>query len=400
MKEYFISDEKQRRDLIQYLRSLQQKKKKVIFIEADRFVTVAIRQTKRKVEIELPSSIFMEVNTLEELIEEIEDRDTSTTRPTAVIRTVREQLVQDREDRSQLCITFFHQKDLNEIYRLLSPVVGGNEYQVMYHSLNIRMNSLYLVFPLLYYSFPQTISSAHIDYQLEDIFSRASETKEEARQVAEKMMKAYRLRQIFPTARFTLTPTNSIHRHPGHFGFSSTDKSKSVDNPGVIYRNKNANELLQNDSVIYCSSSNVEIVTTETRIVSVKEHPSLKAEGTYTEIENVALMLKEETSPSRYIHPSLHQLGNVVTIDTPIDELFSSPSERKETVKDVWEKYEILGSIVPTSILVLLMKMYAEIEIPVVLKIDPAHYTAHTPTIRDYYSSYIPTPWWHRRGEL
>jgi len=313
--------------------------------------------------------------------------------PVYTINTIKrkEQNIEDKTNLNKLCICFYKQKTLNTIYEQIKDIVNSNEFQIMYSSLNININDIvYIHYPLVYYSFKQTISFSHIEYNLEDIFNHKE--KEKIKEASIEMASQYNnlikiLKTLYQNKISTsIFLTNSIHRHPSNSGFSYIDKNKSLDNPGVIYRNKKANNALQVDSVIYVKETienkykyypywtwtwtiyhekenkdnkeNKEILLSDNlvnivnvNIEKINEEENIK--GIYENIRSIALLLKdkEEEIKKEELPEDLHNtLGLIIDTNfkfTNTSELFeyainTQIKNQGLSIEDLINKYHIL----------------------------------------------------------
>jgi len=171
------------------------------------------------------------------------------------------------EDRVIICV----QKDtvLDEIQNLVEPRVGDAEFQVHGHTLHIPIDRIDVIIPIYYFSIPQTCSHSNIEYSLDDLRVRIQDTKELAKEYVKKL-------DLGLTCRLIVDGI-SIHKHPGRFGFSSTDLSKTLDPASVVYRSEKADDKIQVD----CILAEGEIYTAEGKVVNVRPTDDDNVEGTY-----------------------------------------------------------------------------------------------------------------------
>jgi hypothetical protein len=107
----------------------------------------------------------------------------------------------------------------------------------------------------------------------------------------------------FKKAGFKITfeeyEMGSLHRHPGDFGFSTTDLDNQTENPGIIFRNADVQDKVQVDSVMYIPSGYVKLNTTETRVVNVQ--PDEKGiRGSYLRAPTITYIIQEEVDFSSF----------------------------------------------------------------------------------------------------
>jgi len=184
------------------------------------------------------------------------------------------------EDNTTLNVVFFKQQFLNKIMEKCLPKAGSSEFQFHYRALQIKVinpeTHVRIVFtiPTIFFNFEQEVSGATVDYDLRKV----SEISEQLKPISQQMAKVF-IKQLSAVIKyfkekgfdikFVEEEIGSIHRHPGRFGFSSTDLDDNPLSPGVIYRNKKAVDLVQTDSVLYCDND-AELYTTETRVFNIK----------------------------------------------------------------------------------------------------------------------------------
>ena len=196
----------------------------------------------------------------------------------------------------------FHQNILNQIQNKCLPVADGCEFQFHYWALQIKINAqdgrrFAFTFPLTFFNFNQKVSGASVDFNLPEVDAEAEKVKEPAKALAKKLIKVFP-KQFFIEkgfdVKFEFGDIGSIHRHPGRFGFSSIDLRFDPTKPGVIFRNKEATDLWQVDSVLYCDT-NAELITTETRVFNIQQVDPADEDkgsvGTVTEIPTVTVII-------------------------------------------------------------------------------------------------------------
>lgn len=213
----------------------------------------------------------------------------------------------DTRDTTKLSVLLLKQSTLNAISAICQPVAGGSEFQVHYRALVTRIknatNELIISVPTVFYNFKQRVAHASVDYHLDDIDKMAEEVKPISDAVVNRIFSEIpllgQLRALYgDDAEVTYSEVNSgsIHRHPGRFGFSGTDYTKTPSNPGVIYREAEATDKVHTDSVIYLGAR-TEIYTTETRILNIAPKDG-GVEGTYCQIPTTTFLLNDVTGSS------------------------------------------------------------------------------------------------------
>jgi len=212
----------------------------------------------------------------------------------------------DGEEKTTLNLAIFSQKFLNDIAAQCVPVAGGAEFQTHYRCLQVVIGNgqgrVVFTIPTVFFNFPQTVSTGSVDFDLREVDTISAGLKEKSNELA------MQIANVFPKAYFEGMGFNvsfregevgSIHRHPGDFSFSSIDLDKDPTNPGVIYRQGNAKDVIQTDSVLYIQGGNhVKLVTTQTRVVNVEAAEDGGVAGTYDKAKTIAMIYKDsDTTP-------------------------------------------------------------------------------------------------------
>ena len=179
---------------------------------------------------------------------------------------------------TDLVSVLFDQETLDTIMRKCLPKAGGSEFQFHYRALQVKLTNqkgerVIFTFPTVFFNFPQKVSGGSVDFNLVEVEERSEIVKDMSVELAQQIM------TIFPTdifqsmgfdVKFVEGEIGSIHRHPGRFGFSATDLRNNPLNPGVIFRVKEATDLHQVDSVLFCGQE-AELFTTEARLFNTKQ---------------------------------------------------------------------------------------------------------------------------------
>ena len=240
----------------------------------------------------------------------------------------------DTKDTSKLSIVLMRQSVLNAISAICQPVAGASEFQVHYRALVVRVknetNELIINIPTAYYNFKQTVAHSSVDYHLDDIDNAALVIKGTSDKVVQDILREMPILSALPvifdgvaTVTFSESNSGSIHRHPGRFGFSSTDYTKTPSNPGVIYREAEATDKVHTDSVIYLGNR-TEIYTTETRILNIMPKDN-GVEGTYCQLPTTTFLLND-----------ISEEASVASVNTMIEFLGGLESEAKDSTNEYY----------------------------------------------------------------
>jgi len=212
---------------------------------------------------------------------------------------------QEIKDFTQYNIVVFDQKILNGIQKKCTPKAGGSEFQFHYRALQVKVEDeigrkMVFTFPTVFFNFPQKVSSASVDFHLDEVAAVSEKVKEASKKLAN-LYSGWFPKEFFTqrgyNIRFVEGEIGSIHRHPGRFGFSLTDLRNNPLNPGVIFRVRQAEDLHQVDSVLYCGTD-AELYTTETRLFNTKlvdpNDEDKGADGIVAECPTVTYIRQEE----------------------------------------------------------------------------------------------------------
>lgn len=211
----------------------------------------------------------------------------------------------DVKDSSVLSLVLFKQSTLETIVNKCLPFAKGSEFQVHYRSIIVRLknetNELIITVPTAFFNFQQTVSTGSVNFETANEGTAARRALVPSQALMPDLLSEFPALQALKTYAdhngfdYSIIESNSgsIHRHPGDFTFSSIDRDKSPNEPGVIYRHLNASDAVKTDSVIYIAANKLaKIVTTETRIVNVQESTN-GITGTYTEVPTITCILQD-----------------------------------------------------------------------------------------------------------
>ncbi len=220
------------------------------------------------------------------------------------IRHPKKEEPEDKQSLEEINISLYDGVTIQEMVDKCLPHADDCEFQIHYHSLQVHLtkddSKIILTIPLAYYNFDQSVSAGSVEMEMKDVNEISDKAKELTNDKMTELFEAMPVLQHFGAlgfeAAYTMSDNGSIHRHPGDFSFSSIDYDKAPEEPGVIYRQANAKDLYQTDSVLYLGHTGKAIpkfVCTETRIVNVElveENGGIK--GTYTEIPTMSFILQ------------------------------------------------------------------------------------------------------------
>lgn len=125
-------------------------------------------------------------------------------------------------------IAIFKEEDLTAVKVLSGDLAVHNEYQVHYLALVRQLldtrdnSSIYMVFPLVYFNYPQEVAGAKIDFEMKDVKAKIEEYAPLAQEKANKLIDKFKpvddKTTLFnahkPVIKYKITLMNNIHRHP------------------------------------------------------------------------------------------------------------------------------------------------------------------------------------------
>lgn len=180
-------------------------------------------------------------------------------------------------DYSNVGILFWNESTLKSIAQLSGPLAKSNEFQIHYWALNVRLtfgdgSIVDLSIPTVIYNYAQTVSTAHIDFELKDVSAMSDMLKPLHTVEVNKLigvLKTYfenNCKDLDIELSFQDVPQNTMHRHPtGVSSFSSTDLNKShTYNTGIVFPLERAKNTPSFSSIIY--NNPVRMIHTEYRI--------------------------------------------------------------------------------------------------------------------------------------
>ena len=240
-------------------------------------------------------------------------------------------------------VVLFHQSILNQISAICKPAAGSSEFQVHYHSLITRVwddeVEFNVVIPLAFYNFPQEVSAASVHYDLIEVKQESDKVAGIADDLAEQYLSQMpilsALKEMGMRTEIQIVDNGSIHRHPSRFSFSTVDLDTDPTNPGVIFRQAKADDMVQMDSVIFLGSQ-TEIVTSEMRIVNVQPAEDGGVEGTYDLSPTLSIINKDSI-------PAVNKLSGLLG-EAPTENNTGDFLKVEKGFK--YEKYPVLDAII------------------------------------------------------
>ena len=172
-------------------------------------------------------------------------------------------------------VLLLQQETLDEIFEQSGPLAVSNEFQFHYTSLVGKLQNqgqeLYISIPLVCYNYKQTVSGAHIGFNLEDTETMSDDTLEIAQMKAAEFLSTdtrTQIESIFGELDWHVATLQTMHRHPGGSsqGFSSTDLMTDPDRAGIVFPlNESIEKSISFSSIMYVQNGSCRLAHTEVR---------------------------------------------------------------------------------------------------------------------------------------
>lgn len=156
-------------------------------------------------------------------------------------------LIRDSTNLSDHGIILISEQAQQDMFTKSGPLAERNEFQTHYWFLNFRhvasdASILDIAIPTVYFNYKQTVSGAHIDFEMKDVADLSAKLLPIHNMKVNELLAGNiksKLEDYFKVTFDTLSvDVGSIHRHPGsskHQSFSGTDLAKASTDHGVVY---------------------------------------------------------------------------------------------------------------------------------------------------------------------
>lgn len=172
-------------------------------------------------------------------------------------------------------VLVLQQEMFDQIFTESGQLAQGNEFQFHYTALigthQNQGQEIRVSIPLVCYNYKQTVSGAHIGFNLEEVETMSDETLSIAQMKAAEFMKTdtcTQLTDLFDITDWEIAPVQAMHRHPGgsHQGFSGTDYQTDPNNSGIVFPLCESPEKSINfSSIMYVNADVCTLAHTEVR---------------------------------------------------------------------------------------------------------------------------------------
>jgi len=156
-------------------------------------------------------------------------------------------------------VLLLQQEMFDEIFTASGPLAVSNEFQFHYTALIGTLKNqgqeIAVSIPLVCYNYKQTVSGAHIAFNLEEVETMSDETLSIAQMKASEFLESDtrgELETIFGELTWEITTLQAMHRHPGgaRQGFSGTDYQDNPDMRNVLSISHLSCMLMGTDAVL------------------------------------------------------------------------------------------------------------------------------------------------------
>lgn len=177
--------------------------------------------------------------------------------------------IKDQSSPSNHGIILISDQAMQDIYTKSGALAERNEFQTHYWFLNFRHiasdNSILdIAIPTVYFNYKQTVSGAHIDFEMKDVAELSAKLLPVHNMKVNELLTGNiktELENYFNVSFQAMSvDVGSIHRHPGssrHQSFSGTDLAKSPTDHGVVYPLGSASDNKPNFAGIMAIDSGV-----------------------------------------------------------------------------------------------------------------------------------------------
>lgn len=177
--------------------------------------------------------------------------------------------IKDQSSLSNHGIILISDQAMQDIYTKSGALAERNEFQTHYWFLNFRHiasdNSILdIAIPTVYFNYKQTVSGAHIDFEMKDVAELSAKLLPVHNMKVNELLAGNiktELENYFNVSFQAMSvDVGSIHRHPGssrHQSFSGTDLAKSPTDHGVVYPLGSASDNKPNFAGIMAIDSGV-----------------------------------------------------------------------------------------------------------------------------------------------
>lgn len=130
-------------------------------------------------------------------------------------------VVREVVNKTDVAFVYYREKDLKDFKEKSGSLTASNEYQCHYDALMVTEkykdgSCIYHIFPLVYYNYPQKVSTASIDFDMKDVSKTAELLNQHTMQKYSELKELITKRNCFlhKDISFSLTRYNNIHKHP------------------------------------------------------------------------------------------------------------------------------------------------------------------------------------------
>lgn len=189
------------------------------------------------------------------------------------------QKIFDEQKLTNVGISLWRDEVLQAITENSGPLAKSNEYQVHYWAVVLRYTGddgsiVDISIPTVFFNYKQKVSTAHIDFELDDVDTISEQIEVlhniEAKKILDKLSEMV---GVLPAMEYDVwyTELNSLHRHPGGRtqGFSGTDLRKDhTHNTGIVFPLVKAQNRANFASIVAHEGGRTYLARTEYRLAT------------------------------------------------------------------------------------------------------------------------------------
>ncbi len=264
------------------------------------------------------------------------------------------QQIFDTTDTDNVGVVLWSEDTLQAITKQSGANAKGNEYQVHYWALNVRITTrdnsrLDVSIPTVIFNYKQEVSPAHIDFELNDV-DEVSNALEIIHNIEVNKLLAVVKDQFseaiaVTTVEYMSTNLNSLHKHPGgrRQSFSGTDLNKAADvETGIVFPLSEGNKKPNFASIICEQNGKTYLAHTEYRVADGKINKE-NGKVTYTKGRCVSYVAAPVHKASDI--ESLFGYKDTLQAYSVTDDLDIESSDLFSTIINWWDSLEYKSNV-------------------------------------------------------
>ncbi|MCF6330998.1 MAG: hypothetical protein L3I99_05565 [Sulfurimonas sp.] len=249
-------------------------------------------------------------------------------------------------------ILLFKQETLDQIFKDSGHLAKDNEFQFHYTALigtaTVQNQRLKISIPLVCYNYKQTISTASVKFNLEDVENISDEIMNIAQMNTSKFKESDSCKELvdlFGITEWEVATLQSMHRHPGgsNQGFSGTDLQDNPENPGVVFPFSISLKQSTSFSSIMYIDNNEKCRLAHTEIYSVQGSTVHKDGIMYSKGRSVSIVSGYNKTPTKL--ESMFGISGLSCQDTVYEDEVNISKELKKSLIDIMSKSDFMPDV-------------------------------------------------------